>query len=196
MNLTFWKIFIVVMPCVFATHVLGIERDRIVYFDVHTDHLLVRRETGSFVAAHISKAGDTFQSLSQEFYGNPDEAGVLAQVAGLSMDSAIPPGTTVYMIESSIIIPFGDDSREIQFNEALGCAERMKNQSLVALWDATLPVVQSHGETRQPTVSQLSLQTVEGKQLKLEIIFAPGTIWTHLLKGKVAAKKIHCLSYN
>ena len=179
-----------------STQVLGVEPERIVYFEVYKDHLLVHKKTGSFVAAHISKAGDTFQSLSQEFYGSPKLASILAKVAGLSMDSAISSGTTVYMIESYIIIPYRADSINIQINEALGCAERMDNQPLIALWDAKVPLFQSSGKTRQPTVSKLTLQAAVGRQLKLVIFFAPGTIWTDLLKGKVSATKLRCLNYD
>jgi hypothetical protein len=163
-----------------------------VYVEVHPNEILVTDKSGSFVAPHTTKAGDTFTSLAKEFYGRSDDARLLAQVAGLPADAVLKPGTRVYMIANNFIVRFDARERAGQLAQALRCGERMTDQVLIAAWDITLPLFSSSGNVGQPTASQLELRLASNRSIILTILFPIRTVMTEILKGTVSAADIRC----
>jgi hypothetical protein len=72
-----------------------------------------------FYAPYMVKTGETFQSISEKFYGSRDQADHLAQAVGTTPDNIPAPGTIVYIITGEIFLNFNPV-------KAIGQAETVK----------------------------------------------------------------------
>jgi hypothetical protein len=141
-----------------------------------------------FYAPYIVKTGETFQSISEKFYGSRDQANLLAQVAGTTADSIPTPGSNVYIVTGQIFLNFSSAKKEGQAQTVQRFLRTLKKGTLFEYkWSKADVSVEYTPEGKQVmnkfNAAEIHLYASGAEKPRLVLVFAQKPV-LELFEGK------------
>ena len=137
--------------------------------------LNVRNESGYFVAPYVVNEGDSYRSIADALFSNPEAASVLAQANQTPVDAPLTPGEPIMIPVSNFSLRFHPTDRESQAVKAARFLARAGPGTLFDLsWtlvDSSISIVD--GVTRYLTLiaTDVTIKSLRDVSLNLALSF-------------------------